>query len=166
LRSQANEEVLKMFEDIRLKKSNTFAFIEVFDNETFEKNYLIVRDVVDLLSKFQFRNNEKSSCLGDFFENLLNTSLKEEFGQFFTPYPLVDFMISSLPLREKIEENIRNNRKDILPFFIDYACGSGYFLISYINKLQEEIDSLKRDISNSSYPKELKERLASLKNFE
>ena len=87
LRSQANEEVLKMFEDIRLKKSNTFAFIEVFDNDTFEENYWIVRDVVDLLSRFRFRYNEKSSCLGNFFENLLNTSLSKNLGNFLLPIP-------------------------------------------------------------------------------
>ena|SRR5437773_11474917 len=75
-------------------------------------------------------------------------------------------MIYSLPLREKIEENIQNSRKDILPYFIDYACGSGHFLISYMHKLQEEIDVLKQDTSNSNYPKELKEKLVSLKNLE
>jgi len=150
-----------MVDNLRLKKSNTFAFIEVFDEKSFIKNYEIVRAIVDLLADFKFRYNEKSSYLGDFFEELLNTSFKQEFGQFFTPYPLVDFMICSLPLKEKVEENIQK-RKEVLPYFIDYACGSGHFLVSYIENLQKQIDIIKK---NSNCSQEVKDKL-NLPRFE
>src|SRR5207248_4751858 len=91
LNSKKNQKILEMIDDLRLKKDNTFAFIEVFDNKTFEDNYLIVKEIVNLLASFKFRYAVKSKSLGEFFEDLLNTSLKQEAGQFFTPYPLVDF---------------------------------------------------------------------------
>jgi len=149
-----------MIDDLRLKKDNTFAFIEIFDNKSFKDNCLIVKEIVNLLASFKFRYSVKSKSLGEFFEELLNTSLKQEAGQFFTPYPLVDFMINSLPIKDIIEQNIQQNKNQILPFFIDYACGSGHFLISYINKVQQEINDWK---INNSYTSDIKNKISSYK---
>jgi len=158
--SKLSHDILKIIEDLRLKKSNTFAFIEVFNEKTFKENSLIVKEVVNLLSKFKFRYNYKRKSLGDFFERLLSTSLKQEAGQFFTPLPIVDFMINCLPLKEKLEENIQNNKREIIPTFIDYACGSGHFLTSYIDKLQKEIDIL----DQNGYPKIIRDKLNTYKS--
>jgi len=141
LNSKKNPKIIEMIDNLRLKKDNTFAFIEVFDEETFQENCLIVKEIVSLLANFRFKYNDKSKSLGEFFEDLLNTSLKQEAGQFFTPYPLVDFMIKSLPISAVIQQNTKENKADILPYFIDYACGSGHFLISYMNEVQKEIDA-------------------------
>jgi len=157
--SKLQKKILKIINDLRLRKSNAFAFIEVFDIKTFDYNFEIVKKVVDLLSKYKFQYSKRSSYLGDFFEDLLNTSLKQEFGQFFTPYPLVDFMINALPLEEKLKENIQINE---LPRFIDYACGSGHFLISYMESLQDEIDNFKlNDLMN----KEIEQSLEGWKKY-
>lgn len=131
-----------MFDDLRLKKNNEFAFIEVHDDKTFLENYEIVKQVVSLLENFKFKYDTKHQFLGDFFEDLLNTSLKQEAGQFFTPYPLVDFMIESLDIKERIQKNIKGGAKDFIPSMIDYACGAGHFLISGISKIQNEINKL------------------------
>lgn len=135
---ELQEKILKVINDLRLRKSNAFAFVEVFDKKTFKYNFEIVKKIVELLSKYKFRYSKRSSYLGNFFEDLLNTSLKQEFGQFFTPYPLVDFMINALPLEKKLKESIQRNE---LPRFVDYACGSGHFLISYMESLQGKIDN-------------------------
>jgi type I restriction enzyme M protein len=136
LNQNNNEELFQIFDDLRLKKNNNFSFIEVFDDETFNENFSVVKDIVDLLHKFQFKYDFKYQFLGDFFEELLNTSLKQEAGQFFTPYPIVDFMIDSLPYYENMINEINTGNPNFIPSVIDYACGAGHFLISSIEKTQ------------------------------
>lgn len=68
---------------------------------------------------------------------LLNTSIKQESGQFFTPVPISRFMISSLPLKKVIDDNVELNRDEILPIAIDYACGTGHFLTEYMDIIQK-----------------------------
>src|SRR5260363_204497 len=86
-----------------------------------EKNK-IVKEIVELLQGFRIRYNKRRQYLSDFFELLLTTGLKQESGQFFTPVPVAQFIIKSLPIdtlvNEKIEKGERNN---LLPYIIDYA---------------------------------------------
>ena len=142
-----NSKLMKIFDDLRLKKNNAFAFIEVFDDKTFEQNSLILKEIVCLFQKYKFKYSSKYQYLGDFFEELLNTSWKQEAGQFFTPMPIVDFMIKSLPIKEQMEKNIKNNKLDFLPRMIDNACGSGHFLISFMDEVQNFINDYE-DLKN------------------
>lgn len=141
--------IMKMYTDTRLKKSPNFAFVEVQDDRTFELNAKVVREIVELLQAYKFRYEQKHEFLGNFFELLLNTSMKQEAGQFFTPVPITRFIISSLPLAELVQNRVDNRQDEPLPTVIDYACGSGHFLTEYMAQMQEIIDS-KIDISHTS----------------
>lgn len=140
------QQLMDMFRDARLKKSPNFAFLEVLDEKTFKLNAKIVREIVELLQVYKFRYQQKHEFLGNFFELLLNTSMKQEAGQFFTPVPITRFIISSLPLKEFVQNKIDCRERDVLPKVIDYACGSGHFLTEYMDKMQTIIES-KIDIS-------------------
>ncbi|MDF9407503.1 restriction endonuclease subunit S [Pelotomaculum isophthalicicum JI] len=140
--NEAQKQRLKdMFRDARLKKSPNFAFVEVLDNKTFELNAKIVREIVELLQVYKFRYDQKHEFLGNFFELLLNASMKQEAGQFFTPVPITRFIISSLPLKEFVQKRIDNRERDTLPVVMDYACGSGHFLTEYMSQMQDIIDT-------------------------
>ena len=141
------QRLMDMFSDTRLKKSPSFAFIEVQDEKTFQLNAKIVREIVELLQQFRFRYEQKHEFLGDFFEKMLNTSMKQEAGQFFTPVPITRFIISSLPLREFVQGKISEQAPDPLPSVIDYACGSGHFLTEYMSVMQAIIETV--DVSNT-----------------
>lgn len=134
----------ELYKTLRLYKNNEFAFKEVFDKKSFQDNAKVVREVVELLQDKQLRYSHKQQFLGDFFEKLLNDSIKQEAGQFFTPVPLTQFIIKSLPIKELIQNKIKNNEPDTLPYVIDYACGTGHFLteiMDNINKIiKEDID--------------------------
>ena len=153
-----NDKLIEIIDNLRVKKSNYFAFFDVFDEKTFLENFEIVKSMVELLSSYRFKYDKKYDFLGDFFESLLNTSLKQEAGQFFTPYPIVDFMVKSLPFKEHIEGNIRNGIQDIAPKIIDYACGAGHFLISAMSTVQEILIELNNNSNKytDSYVKRLK----------
>lgn len=153
LNDRTRDIIKKMFQDLRLQKNSEFAFKEVYNQESFEDNAKVVKEVVELLQPYQFRYGHKQQFLGNFFELLLNTSIKQESGQFFTPVPISRFMISSLPLKKIIDDNVELNSDKILPIAIDYACGTGHFLTEYmdiIQKLINEYDtnSLKRSTKN------------------
>jgi len=139
--------IKNMFRDTRLKKSPNFAFKEVLDEKSFKANAKIVKEIVKLLQGYKFRYRQKHQFLGDFFELLLNTSMKQEAGQYFTPVPITRFIISSLPIKELIENKVKNNDNDILPVAIDYAAGSGHFLTEYMEQVQTIIENL--DTSNA-----------------
>jgi len=145
---QADENFKKTIKDMlintRLKKSANFAFKEVLDEKSFKANALIVKEIVELLQGYKFRYKQKHQFLGDFFELLLNTSMKQEAGQFFTPVPITRFIIRSLPIKENINGRIKNNNNDndILPTVIDYAIGSGHFLTEYMEQVQNIINDI------------------------
>jgi len=140
LDDNSKKDIKKMFQELRLQKNPEFAFKEVYNQKSFEENVKVVREVVELLQPYQFRYGHKQQFLGNFFELLLNTSIKQEAGQFFTPVAVAKFMISCLPIKKIIEEKINENGKRILPVVIDYATGSGHFLTEWMDIVQQIIN--------------------------
>lgn len=128
--------IMEMFQKLRLEKNPEFAFMEVFDDVSFRRNARVVREVVELLQPFRFRYGHKQQFLGDFFELLLSTSIKQEAGQYFTPVPLARYIVSSLPIKEFMEGKIEQKNKDFIPTVIDFACGTGHFLTEYMDRVQ------------------------------
>ncbi len=145
LKVRLDEEIKKIINELRLYKSNEFAFIDVFNKDTFDKNCQIVKEIVKLIESKKIKNFSKKQLLGDLFEKLLNIGIKQEQGQFFTPTPITEFILKSLPIKEIIDQKIHRKEKYFLPYVIDYACGSGHFLTEAI----KEIDSQIKEISKS-----------------
>lgn len=140
--------------DLRLQKNPEFAFKEVYDDKSFIDNGKVVKEIVELLQPYQLRYGHKQQILGDFFELLLTTGIKQESGQFFTPVPLSQFIINCLPLETIISNNIKNNNQ-ILPYVIDYAAGSGHFLTESMDALQKIIDNYDVDNVKESIKKKI-----------
>ena len=157
-----NDELKRKFKEtviykLRLEKNNEFAIKEVYDKKSFNENAQIIKEVVELLQGFRIRYNKRQQYLSDFFELLLTTGLKQESGQFFTPVPIAQFIIKSLPIdtlvNEKIEKGERNN---LLPYIIDYAAGSGHFLTESMHEIQHIIDEKKANNFINETKKKLK----------
>ena len=145
-----SEDIRKKFLDdlteIRLKKNNEFAIKEVFNDDSFNENAKVVKEVVGLLQGYKIRYASKQQYLSDFFELLLTTGLKQEAGQFFTPVPIAQFIIRSLPIDKIIQEKLEKGIKDeYLPHVIDYAAGSGHFLTESMHELQRLLESYDSD---------------------
>ncbi len=147
----------KILTEIRLKKNNEFAIKEVYDDDSFQENAKVVKEVVELLQTYRLRYNYRQQFLSDFFELLLTTGLKQESGQFFTPVPIARFIIKSLPFQDLTSQKIaQGNRNDLLPFIIDYASGSGHFLTESMEEIQQYIDTLDETKYNLITQKTLK----------
>jgi len=139
LEENLRKSILGEFQKIRLEKNNEFAIKDVYDGQSFNENAVVVKEIVELLQKFKLRYTKKQQYLSDFFELLLTTGLKQESGQFFTPVPVAQFIIKSLPIDSIVEEKLANAKIDndtLLPYVMDYAAGSGHFVTEMMHEIQ------------------------------
>lgn len=122
-----------------------FSFIEVNNEASFEFNGSILVDVVKTLQKYRIKYSTKHQFLGEFFEQLLTTGVKQEAGQFFTPIPLARFILRSLPIDRIITRKIKARDPHILPYVIDNACGSGHFLTESMGEIEAHFAGIPAD---------------------
>jgi len=140
------KDLLQEFYKLRLEKNNEFAIKEVFDEQSFTENAKIVKEVVELLQGYRLRYNKRQQYLSDFFEMLLTTSLKQESGQFFTPVPIAQFIIKSLPIDQIVKEKLEKGKNNqLLPYIMDFAAGSGHFLTESMHEIQRQLDNKNPD---------------------
>lgn len=156
---QTRNKILQKITKLRLEKNNEFAIKEVFDTETFKDNAIVLKEVVELLQTYQIRYAEKQPFLGDFFELLLTTGLKQESGQFFTPVPVARFICKSIPLDRIIQSKLdAGDASDLLPATIDYAAGSGHFLTESMEEIQNIIHQIDESKLRPNVAKEIRKR--------
>jgi type I restriction enzyme M protein len=98
LTEEQRNPIIEEFRKLRLEKNNEFAIKDVYDEQSFNENAVVVKEIVQLLEKYKLRYTKKQQYLSDFFELLLTTGLKQESGQFITPVPVAQFVIKSLPI--------------------------------------------------------------------
>ncbi len=135
-------ELEDIFKQIKYYTHNEFAIKEVHNRELFLQNARVLNEFIKLLQNFQFRYTKKQQILGDFFELLLSHGIKQNEGQFFTPVPIVRFMILSLGLDKIAQRRLKEGQKRFLPKILDYACGAGHFLTESIDELQKFIETV------------------------
>lgn len=130
--------IRKFVRELKFFTNNDFAFIDVHNENLFNKNAEVLRSVVRMLQDVRLRTDAENQFLGDLFENFLDQGVKQSEGQFFTPIPFVRFMISSLPIAETIE------KMPDPPIMVDYACGAGHFLNEYARQVANKVPNEKR----------------------
>ncbi|OFX18669.1 MAG: restriction endonuclease subunit S [Bacteroidetes bacterium GWA2_31_9] len=159
LTEEQRNPILNEFRKIRLEKNNEFAIKDVYDEQSFNENAVVVKEIVELLQKFKLRYTKKQQYLSDFFELLLTTGLKQESGQFFTPVPVAQFVIKSLPIDSILEEKLSSAKIDndtLLPYVMDYAAGSGHFLTETMHEMQRLIKQKDDKKYNPSVAKKIR----------
>lgn len=160
LNEDTKQYLLREVNKLRLEKNNEFAIKEVYDNASFEENAKVVKEVVELIQGYRIRYNKRQQYLSDFFELLLTTGLKQEAGQYFTPVPIAQFIIKSLPLDSIMAEKLSRKDGEILPYMIDYAAGSGHFITEFMHEIQDIINTC----DTSKYIEETRKHLINWQN--
>lgn len=151
--------ILEKITKLRLQKNNEFAIKEVFDQETFEDNAVVLKEVVELLQNYKVRYAKKQPFLWDFFELLLTTWLKQESGQFFTPVPIARFICKSIPIAKIVEQKaLVWDTTDLLPSTIDYAAWSWHFLTESMEEIQNIINNIDTNKLAPNVEREIKKR--------
>lgn len=127
---EGKETIKRYFRQLKYFNNNPFAFLDVHNEDLFYKNAVILKDVISMLQGIHLTKHDNNQFLGDLFEGFLNKGVHQSEGQFFTPIPIVRFLVSSLPLQNIIE------KRSAIPRVIDYACGAGHFLTEYARQIK------------------------------
>ena len=136
--------ILRYFRQLKFFSNNDFSFIDVHNERLFNENAAILLKIVQMLEDIKLLTDEPNQFLGDLFEGFLDRGVKQSEGQFFTPLPIVRFIISSLPLQAML----RDAKEP--PHVIDYACGAGHFL----NEYAQQVKRIARDMYGANADEE------------
>lgn len=111
----------------------------IINRNKFPLNKLIY--TVQALENFSFLEGRSSldgkDILGDFFESITRDGFKQNKGQFFTPTPIVNFLLYALQLDNLAIEKLNNDRE--LPLIIDPSAGSGTYLVEAMKLISKEL---------------------------
>jgi type I restriction enzyme M protein len=144
LYKRALKEQLNVTEQQKIDDDN------VINRNKFSLNKLIYK--VQVLETFSFLEGRSSldgkDILGDFFESITRDGFKQNKGQFFTPTPIVNFLLYALQLDQLAIERLNNDRE--LPLIIDPSAGSGTFLVEAMKIITKELKYKQRDKIKSS----------------
>ena len=114
--------IKELFEEMKFYNIKKFNFIDVENKEDFEMNFQILIEITSLIQDINLSSSETNHFFGDLFEGLLSKNVHQTEGQFFTPLPIVNFIINSLP-RFPNTDKVK---------VLDYACGAGHFLTEFV----------------------------------
>ncbi len=91
---------------------------------------LKANEVLTIVKYFQRINLNKTDLdsKGKAFETFMGSYFRGEFGQYFTPRPIVKFIVDSLPITHKAR-------------VLDTSCGSGGFLLYALDKVREQANT-------------------------
>ena len=110
------------------------------DAEVFRDNIRLtpekIRTVVSYLESVNLGDTDLDSK-GRAFETFMGSFFRGNFGQYFTPREIVDFIVDVLP--------IKNDSK-----VLDTSCGSGGFLLYALNKVRNEATSYYPNYKNDA----------------
>lgn len=132
---ETQKAIKAMFRRLKFFTNNDFAFIDVHNERLFQQNSAVLLKIVKMLENIRLKTNEENQFLGDMFEGFLDQGVKQSEGQFFTPMPIVKFIMNALPL-----DSLIASVEDI-PKAIDYACGAGHFLNEYATTIRPIVES-------------------------
>lgn len=125
--------------------------IKGIDFEQFSVDLLAT--CVEELHRYSFAGNRYKNVdiLGEFYEMVIRDSFKQTKGLFLTHPNLVLFILEALNVEEVVCNKLRMPDEDSryrLPFVIDPSCGTGTFLVYYMNLIQKYINENAIEISN------------------
>jgi len=93
-----------------------------------------IRTVVNYLQAINLSETDLDSK-GRAFETFMDSFFRGNFGQYFTPRPIVKFITEVLPIKND-------------SFVLDTSCGSGGFLLYALDQIRKEADRLYPDFAS------------------
>ena len=115
-------------EDLLARVKQIYAVGEKEAPEVFKDGItLSAQETLTIVKYFQRINLNKTDLdsRGKAFETFLSSYFRGDFGQYFTPRPIVKFIVYSLPITHKAR-------------VLDTSCGSGGFLLYALDKVREQ----------------------------
>lgn len=137
------QQIKKFYSNWAKKRNN------IFDSEINLTNNIIVK-IIKLFENIEIYDIDLD-IKGQALEDFLGKTFRDEYGQYFTPRPIVNFCVSALN-PSKVDS------------IMDPTCGSGGFLIYSLKHLNKKYRQI--DISKSLYGIEINKRIARIAMIE
>ncbi|HLA59066.1 MAG TPA: N-6 DNA methylase, partial [Puia sp.] len=127
------DELRKEIRDLENRRLSDRVFLlydegKIKDAEVFRDNIRLspekIRTVVGYLQDINMGDTDLDAK-GRAFETFMDSFFRGNFGQYFTPRPIVRFTVDVLPIKND-------------SFVLDTSCGSGGFLLFALNKIRDE----------------------------
>ncbi len=118
-------------EDLLNRVKKIYAVGEKEAPEVFKDGItLTAQETLTIVKYFQRINLNKTDLdsKGKAFETFMGSYFRGDFGQYFTPRPIVKFIVESLPITHKAR-------------VLDTSCGSGGFLLYALDKVREQANT-------------------------
>lgn len=97
------------------------------DANNYMKDGVLLRQVLNVIDELDFSDYAESHAFGEIYETILKALQSAgSAGEFYTPRAVTDFMAQVI--KPKIGETMA-----------DFACGTGGFLVSWLNQLQKQV---------------------------
>ncbi len=141
-RNATKKQIQEYFTELKFFSNSAFSFLDTHNRDLFDRNTAVLSEVVQMWQGLRLKTEEQNQFLGDMFEFFLDNGIKQSEGQFFTPLPICKFIVSSLPLAQKIDENSEPLK------VIDYACGSGHFLNEYAYQIKPLVEKQNKTLDD------------------
>lgn len=105
---------------------------------------------VELLQSLSFHKNRYKNIdiLGEFYEMVIRDAFKQTKGLFLTHPNIVLFILSTLEVEEVVKEKLKTpeDNRYRLPFIVDPSCGTGTFLVHYMQYVQNFIEKIDKKL--------------------
>lgn len=108
-----------LYEEGRTKEPEVF-------KDNIRLNPARIRTIVEYLQDVHLNKTDLDSK-GRAFETFMGSFFRGDFGQYFTPRPVVQFIVNVLPITHE-------------DFVLDTSCGSGGFLLHALEKVRRQAD--------------------------
>lgn len=136
------EAALKKTNEALFKRINTlYEEGRKQDPEVFRDNIRLtierVRTIVEYLQDINLSKTDLDSK-GHAFETFMDSFFRGSFGQYFTPRPIVKFIVNVLPIKRE-------------SLVLDTSCGSGGFLLYALDKVRHQADEFYEKDSNDHW---------------
>ena len=99
------------------------------DANNYMKDGVLLRQIVDIVDELDLEDYEESHAFGEIYETILKELQSAgSAGEFYTPRAVTDFMARTID--PQIGEKMA-----------DFACGTGGFIVSWLNELGKKVES-------------------------
>ncbi|ADR24873.1 SAM-dependent DNA methyltransferase [Mycoplasma bovis] len=128
-----NNELLKTLKEIKINPDMPFrkqivksAFEDI---SNYMKDGTLLRQVINVIDELNFDNIKEIHLFNDIYETILKKIQEGGSGEFYTPRALTDF------IAEILDPKLGQTMADL-------ACGTGGFLTSFLNRVNEQKNTL------------------------
>ena len=131
-----DERIVPLFEEVKERYPYIFE-----PNEPIKLNLKVLAYIVSELQRYSLLNTQ-TDVKGQAYEELVGANLRGDRGEFFTPRNVCDMAV-------RMALSLQSNQKIASLKVLDCCCGTGGFLVAFVNQLRQKISGFEKNKGGS-----------------